>query len=120
MTGLFVPRIEDIIEMSNLRRHMIHGPEQGRGCAGSTCTSGDTRCPEAAAVEPLTEFLIKLLPIDRVDEGIVAGVAHGKQVTGEPDQIDVLVIIDRGIDLLQDVVRLEWEPANREDCYHDE
>ena len=76
--------------------------------------------PEAAAGKAAAELLIEALTIESVDEGVVAGVAHRKQVTGEPDQVDVLVRVDGRVDLLQDVVRLEGEPADCEDRNHDQ
>lgn len=52
--------------------------------------------------------------VNAIDEGIVAAVAHREPVAAEPDYVDIAIRVDVHPGHLEDVVRLQGQPADAE------
>ena len=55
---------------------------------------------------------------EAVDEGVAAAVAHGEPVGDQEDQVDVLELVDDGLDHAGQEVDLVGQPAQAEDDHN--
>ena len=80
-----------------------------------------TSVPSVTRFTP-THQVLKLVPEHRaaetVDEGVAAAVAHGEPVGDQEDDVDVLELVDNGLDHARQEVDLVGEPAQAENDHN--
>ena len=69
-------------------------------------------------MQPNLKLSLELLTIDRVDEGVVAGVAHCEPVEAEEHDVYVSPLVDGRVSGGGKEVSLPGRPAEREDHHH--
>lgn len=57
--------------------------------------------------------------VDAINKGIVAAIAHGQPIAAKPDDANEVVVVDFRYRDIQNIIELQWQPAESKDNDHD-
>jgi len=57
--------------------------------------------------------------VDAINKGIVATIAHGQPVATEPDDANEVIVVDFRDRNIENIIELQWQPAESKDNDHD-